>query len=1244
MIPSRVMRSTTTPPSRRSGAPLHALSVLCLALVTTLAVHAHAGWPPAPGADMKDRSNWPNDYEGRWNYISFFPDRAPGARPLEPFDLKLGAAGMSVDRAWTHTIGRPDVKIAVVDSGIEWDAADLVNKAALNARELLAEARPRGSDGAACGGEGALDGYDCNGDGVFNVADYRDDPRIAPVVPGEPCFKGHDKRTPGPDRIKGDLNRNCILDPGDVILMFSDGVDDDDNGYTDDICGWDFFKNDNDPYDDTRYGHGTGEAKDSAAEANNGDGDPGVCPGCLFIPLRVGDSFIADANDFAKAVVYAADNGAKVIQEALGTLNQTAFSKAAIDYAYGKGSIIVASMADENSRHHNMPATANHVLTVHSVRYNEGGPDTATTFVAFDTCSNYGGHLSLSVSGTHCSSEATGRGAGIAGLLHSMAAEEGVTLSAEEAIQLFKMEADDIDVPESRGDGALYYHSQPGFDQRFGYGRANAFRMLEAVKARRIPPEVDITSPEWFTPIYADRSGPIQIMGRVAAARAQSYDFTVQWAPGVQPAEADYRDVVAPLTNVPASTVSGGALPLAQLDPNEIDTAHEPDPDSPSGENARSISIRVRAVAHYESGDVHGEARRVVSVTNQKNGLDAELLPGFPIALGASAEASPKLADIDGDGVRDIVAPDSSGKLHVWSMRGGSPAELPGFPYLTRRVDGLATDLTSEPAVPSYLAAPAYAAGAQGGVDPALAREALLAAPAVADLDGDGRPEIVFASWAGTIYVVDRGGNALPGWPRRLPLVPSCPHDPSAQQPERCMDLLRGYARGTYSAPVVADMDKDGRPEIILGGFDGRIWVFRSDGEVMSGFPVDLVSPKSDSPSRIMATPTVADLNGDGVPEIISGSNQQLYKEGAAGPVFVVDGRGTAAPTPYLPGWPISMASLKLFPVVAEGIVASQAVADFDGDGTPEIVVQGNGARPLVLKADPGPQAELEEPPNRLPVTTRQDGTEQRGLDSTGTFGEETKAHVPDVMLPLFSQPSIGDLDQDGVPDVVVSGGSLSLAAALAGGGVRSEYAQQLVAFWSGKTGHMLPGSPVPIEDHTFLVNHAIADVSGDEYPEVITGSGGYFLHAVDGCGREAAGFPKFTNGWIAATAAVGDVDGDADKSLEVVVSTRDGHLFAWKTKGTTSGPIEWESFHHDNANTGNHATPLEQGSAARAERPLECDAEEPESASADRFDLGGGCACRLGEAKASPRRGLLACAGSLGVALLAATRRRRPR
>lgn len=1221
-----------------------ALSIVCLGGVAALSLVGHdarAAWPPALGADMRDKANWPNDYNGRWNYISYFPNRTT-SDPILGADLKLGAGGMSIDRAWTHTIGRREVKIAVVDSGIHWDKSDLVNKVALNMAELKDTKRPQDKNGAVCGGAGELAGYDCNNDGIFNVADYRDDPRFSPTVPGEKCYTDGERTKLGNDRIKGDLNRNCLLDAGDLILMFSDGVDDDANGYKDDIAGWDFYKNDNDPYDDTRYGHGTGEAEDSAGEANNGESDPGVCPNCMFIPLRVGDSFVTDANDFAKATVYAADNGAKVVQEALGTVDQTAFSKAAIDYAYNKGLIVMASMADENSRHHNMPATANHVMTVHSIRYNDQNVESATSFIAFDTCSNYGAHLSLSISATSCSSEATGRSSGIAGLAYSMGLQEGLQLTAEEVIQLFKMTADDIDVPESRGPEAKYYHSKAGFDQRFGYGRANAFRMMEAIKSKMIPPEVDITSPEWFAPIHADRTGLIEVKGRVAAARAKGYDFKVQWAPGVQPEEADYKDVAAPLVNVAPATVSGGTVPLGQLDPRTIDTKHERDPDSQLGENDRSISIRIQAVAHYDGGDVRGEARRVVSITNDKNGGDKDLLPGFPLRLDGSAEASPKLADIDGDGIRDIVAPDSSGKLHVYTVRNGPPTELPGFPYRAHNLDGVETT-PGDPNVPNYLSAPAYKGGAAGGIDLDLVRESILAAPGIADLDGDGKNEIVFTTWAGTIYVINNKGQDLPGWPKRLPLVPSCSLDPSKPTTVRCMDAQHGYARGTYAAPVIIDMNKDGTPEIVITAFDGQVYVYKLDGTILDGFPVDLATKglTTKGPSRIMATPTVADLNKDGLPEIITGSNEQVGGGGGAGPVYAVDGRGNNAPGgPYLPNWPVAVSSLKLFPVVAEGIVASEAVADFDGDGVPDILIQGNGTRPLVLKADPGKQDRFSDPPNRLPVeqVDENGNMTDKGFASTGNFGELTKAVKDDIMFPLFSQPSIGDMDQDGVPDVILSGGSLSLAGALSGGGGRkAEFAQQLLAFWSGKTGKMLPGAPVVIEDYTFLVNHAIADVSGDEYPEAITGTGGYYLHAADGCGREAEGFPKFTNGWIASAAAVGDIDGDAQKGLEVVVGTRSGYLFAWKTKGKADGAVEWESFHHDNANTGNYATKLEQGRLQKASKPLDCSVPAPPTE--EKFEAAG-CGCKTAGNAGALQGGVLAGIAALAAALVRRRRR----
>ena len=53
---------------------------------------------------------------------------------------------------------------------------------------------------------------------------------------------------------------------------------------------------------------------------------------------------------------------------------------------------------------------------------------------------------------------------------------------------------------------------------------------------------------------------------------------------------------------------------------------------------------------------------------------------------------------------------------------------------------------------------------------------------------------------------------------------------------------------------------------------------------------------------RIMATPTITDLNGDGIPDIVVSSNETVGGGDAAGPVFAIDGRGTLTPNPQADG------------------------------------------------------------------------------------------------------------------------------------------------------------------------------------------------------------------------------------------------------------------------------------------------------------------------------------------------------
>ncbi|MEJ7715119.1 MAG: hypothetical protein WKF40_05180 [Thermoleophilaceae bacterium] len=140
-----------------------------------------------------------------------------------------------------------------------------------------------------------------------------------------------------------------LLDPQDILIAFSDPGsrrygrrsalredDDDGNGFVDDMVGWDFLDNDNDPYDDVQYGHGTGEARDSTAEANNRIDDKNATElasarTAWRFHMRVGDSFVADVNNFAQAVIYATDNDVLVVQSALGTLNNSNLARDAVE-------------------------------------------------------------------------------------------------------------------------------------------------------------------------------------------------------------------------------------------------------------------------------------------------------------------------------------------------------------------------------------------------------------------------------------------------------------------------------------------------------------------------------------------------------------------------------------------------------------------------------------------------------------------------------------------------------------------------------------------------------------------------------------------------------------------------------------------------------------------------------------------------------------------------------------------------
>lgn len=118
----------------------------------------------------------------------------------------------------------------------------------------------------------------------------------------------------GVDYTHPELADNIWTNPGEVA---GDGQDNDNNGYIDDVHGWDFANNDNDPMD--RHGHGTHVSGTIAAKGNNGQGVVGVNWQAKIMPLKfLGDSGAGTTADAIKAVVYATDNGVQLTNNSWG--------------------------------------------------------------------------------------------------------------------------------------------------------------------------------------------------------------------------------------------------------------------------------------------------------------------------------------------------------------------------------------------------------------------------------------------------------------------------------------------------------------------------------------------------------------------------------------------------------------------------------------------------------------------------------------------------------------------------------------------------------------------------------------------------------------------------------------------------------------------------------------------------------------------------------------------------------------
>jgi hypothetical protein len=353
-------------------------------------------------------------------------------------------------------------------------------------------------------------------------------------------------------------------------------------------------------------------------------------------------------------------------------------------------------------------------------------------------------------------------------------------------------------------------------------------------------------------------------------------------------------------------------------------------------------------------------------------------------------------------------------------------------------------------------------------------------------------PEIIIGHQDGWLRVLNVKGVEMPGWPRRMIVAGS-------------------NATSIDSTPAVADLDKNGRKEIIVGlgsswnlHQQGGLLVLNTDGTVRCRFrtldnqnmAAGTWGPDGYS-EPVYTSPAVGDINGDGYPDIVFGSwDHHIYA--------------------------VDRYCHKILDVDTEDTIwSSPALFDINHDGRKEIFI-GND--------------------QTAGGWDNWSGGEFRALQWT-PFGPKT-LWIRKIDDTIWSSPAIGDINNDGHIDVVVGGGH----------GYNRNDGKRVWAF-DAVTGANVRGWPQNTNGATDSAP-ALGDLTGDGVPEVVAGSADGYIRAYHGNGTLMWAthlmFNHTTPGGPVAPPIIVDLNGDGHNDVAVGnnwglfwLDGRTGHLIA---------------------------------------------------------------------------------------------------
>lgn len=330
---------------------------------------------------------------------------------------------------------------------------------------------------------------------------------------------------------------------------------------------------------------------------------------------------------------------------------------------------------------------------------------------------------------------------------------------------------------------------------------------------------------------------------------------------------------------------------------------------------------------------------------------------------------------------------------------------------------------------------------------------------------------------------------------------------------------------------ATADINDDGKLEVVVGSRDGKIYALKGeDGSLLWSYSTG---------GQIKSSPAINDVNGDGQLDIVIGSYDEK--------IYALDGKSGSRLWSY---------------VTSSSIWGSPAIADVNDDDKPEVIICSNDGTVYALRGENGSIiwnryagsgaiysspaiADLDQNGELEIVVGTGHG---EILVLSGRTGQFLRSYVTDGMV--MSSPAIADVDHDGGLDIVFGSHDKKIYA------IRGVDCSKL---WEFTTGDYVDSSP------------SIADITGDGELEVVVGSWDrytYFLHGRDG----SLLWSFLTQDVVQSNPAIANID---EGKLIVVVGAHESNVYAFETVWTVDddGPAHFHTIQEAIDNVGNGDT-----------------------------------------------------------------------